>query len=427
MLKLMKSLEEDYKVNIEHFLTLYREGETIEKMTEKLNVSTAYLRLISTLLHLRLKKKCRELDYHNLISKLNPESRNPKIEALEEEINYTLLKLVSAEKLNGKLGIENTILKKKVKAIQNDVYTVEHFETIIEQNAEMLSKLATNTPINVFPSQRTDPIPYEGLCAVLADLHIGDLTVAEETGGTGNYSYQIASNRLKTYAECILSYPYQSNTLTVFSLGDWINGTIHGGLNTTEESFVESLYKCTQILYDFLKTLSKVYSIIIVHAVGGNHGRVTENPAINKKYADYEYLIHKTVEKMLEVANVANVSIMYSKSGYIFETINEHKILAHHGDMQRSLNITNPKSVAELQAFCLTTFGDTFNSTVNGHFHNALTVSNSYGGMCIQAGSGCGTNTFSFVSGFPPKRASQPIFFIEESGDLDTVSHISIE
>jgi hypothetical protein len=425
MTNLIQDLTARYGVNMVEYLTLYKNGHSRDDMAEALGCSVPTVRLIATLLHLRLKRKFRDMDLANLERKIANNDSNPDADILEAQLDTAISQLTKAEKQAKKLNIENAVLRRKLEAKKAQEVKTERFDDFVERNAELLCQFINGPELVVLPLKAPER-QFEGLCVCLADCHIGSVVKPEEVGDVNEFNYDVAKHRLGVLAHSVLDFPKQSEMVSIILGGDLIEGCIHGSIDTAEESFVESVLKASQMLYTFVKIMAENYKVVEVLAVTGNHGRIKENITFDKKFADYEYLVVKTIEQMLETNGVGNVEINFSKSGYFLHEINKTNLLIFHGDTQRSFNISNAKSLSELQTFCLSTFGKPFNHTISGHWHQAKTVSTAYG-TSIQTGSLVGVNHYSFHSGFSPQKASQPIFFIEENGDIDFVQHVTLQ
>lgn len=95
-------------------------------------------------------------------------------------------------------------------------------------------------------------------------------------------------------------YLRQSQNLVLVDLKDTIKGVIHGGLYTSEGSFIASIMFAVETNVMLYRTLAGVYQNVKVISTGSNHERTQDTIIADKKYLDYGRLIDSFVDIQLK-------------------------------------------------------------------------------------------------------------------------------
>lgn len=416
--KLISSLEDNYNVDISAVVKSYADRKSVEIIAQEQSTS-AYV--ISTILkHLQLKrpKNKRETCVKEHYAMLNEESLGEYTEDLEDENEELFNKVNKLEKSLIKTRIELSAKRK----VQRDIVKVSMLEDKLlkafEKNLRNITKVKPKFNIN--PITQTD----SGLCLVLSDQHIGEIVGDDVV--QNEYNYKVALERLDKLLDSVLTFPVQSSNINVLQCGDTLKGLIHGGLYTSEGSFIESIDKAVDYNVYLYQVLSQVYSEVNVYSITGNHDRVTDLPSNSNKSLDFTRLIDKMVAKQLKALGITNVNILVSDTPYHLINVNSAKVLVFHGDTVRKYNPADANQRGLLQDLCLGTFKVPYKHAVSGHTHSFSACHNQYGGMNIVNGTLVGSNSFGVSNGMRDIVPSQTIFYVDLNGDIELVKAVKL-
>lgn len=416
--KLIKSLEENYFINVEAIVQSYADKNSVEVIAQEQGC-TPYV--ISTVLkHLQLKrpKNKRDICVKEHYAMLNEESLDEYTEELEEE-NSVLFEKVQK--------LENTLIKTRLelnakRKIQRDVVKAEVLETkLLKAFEDSLRKPTVVKPQFLYSP---DTESNDGLCIVLSDQHIGEIVGKDIV--QNEYNYKVALKRLDLFLESVLTFPKQSKKISVMQCGDMLKGLIHGGMFTTEGSFIESISVAVDYNVYLYQILSEVYEEVNIYSITGNHDRVTEEPSNSNKALDFTRLVDKMVAKQLNALGIKNVNLFVTDTPYQLIKINGANVLMFHGDTVRKYNPADAGQRSLLQDLCLGTFKEHYKHAVSGHTHSFSACHNQYGGMSIVNGTLVGSNAFGVSNGMRDIVPSQTIFYIDTKGELELVKAVKL-
>ena len=366
-------------------LELYRQLLPLREMGEVLNVEPQALRRALLKEGLAIKKRdrleslaaynSRGEGSHNQ-TKIIGEHPYKKIHQLEKALQQ------ARDELNYRRSLIRT------EARQEEV--LERIQEIAEEIA--LNYPQTQTVLNVQPMAAN--IPEWGLCAVLSDIHLGEIVNSNDVPGN-EYNYSIAHRRINHFIQEVINNPKQSKNLTLFLCKDDIRGLIHEGLVESQDSVVESITQVVSLYTNIINTLSVAYDSVTIWSTGSNHERLSEKPSAHKKYADFGRLADIMTKRIIEAQGTSNITWHTTDSGYQLVNVNGANILAFHGDTVRSYNAASEPSRAKLQTICMGVFGgQTYRHAVSGHTHQFIAAHNNYDGMNIVNSSAVGTNSY---------------------------------
>lgn len=417
--KLIKSLEDNYKVDIDKIIKSYADKKSVEVIAKE-QLVTPYV--IGTVLkHLQLKrpKNKREICVKEHNAMLNEETLDEYTEELEEE-NEALFNKVDK--------LESTLIKTRLelnakRKIQRDNIKDE----LLENKILDVFKGSLNKPVKVEPKFNmitTYKEDSEGLCIVLSDQHIGEIVGKDIK--QNEYNYEVALKRLDLFLESILTFPKQSKKINVMQCGDMIKGLIHGGLFNTEGSFIESIAVAIKYNIYLYQVLAEVYDEVNIYSITGNHDRVTEEPSNSNKALDFTRLVDKMVAMQLTALGIKNVNLFITDSPYHLMNINSANVLLFHGDTVRKYNPADANQRGLLQDLCLGTFNRTYRHAVSGHTHSFSACHNQYGGTNIVNGTLVGSNSFGTSNGMRDITPSQTIFYIDTKGNIEFIKAVNL-
>lgn len=191
-------------------------------------------------------------------------------------------------------------------------------QQVSEQEAE-LSELralvqfygsAREEPIRVptWQAKPKRPGRHAGLVvAQVTDWHLDEVVRPEEVLGLNAYNRAIAHQRVRRWAEKVITVPrdYMAGIdfegLVIPATGDLFTGDIHAELKESNEAkLLASVLYWMEPVIAALETLEREYPSVAVHAVVGNHGRLSQRPVFKGRVHDnVEWLFWSVVRDRL--------------------------------------------------------------------------------------------------------------------------------
>lgn len=425
------SLKKDMdNIDIDEIISRYEKLESVHSIADSIGRNHYEVQKVLLALQLRRKKKHRLDDAYTLRLQLVDKESSKEIEThkvikdMSDEINHLYTKLESTETSFQKANFELKRLRKSAR----DISTIETLESdVLEAFGDWCNSSHNKiqekvlVPINM----SKEVLPDNGLIAIYGDTHYGEVVSKEEVP-SNQYNYLVAQARVEKFIDNVLLYPRQSNNLVLVDLKDTIKGVIHGGIYTSENSFIASIMMAVQINVQLYSTLAMVYDKVKVITTGSNHERTQDVIIMNKKYLDYGRLIDGFVKMQLKAQGVTNVEIVTTDTGYNMFEVNGAPIVAFHGDTLRKYTPTDGNQRGLLQDFCHSELGTNYRHAINGHGHQFIMAHNQYNGVSIQNGTLVGSNEYGMQSGFRSITPSQTIAFVESDGQIQDVRAVDL-
>ena len=425
--EVIASLKKDMdNIDIEEIVSQYEQLEAVESIAQSIGRNHYEVQKVLLALQLRRKKKHRLEDARVYRLQLLDASGDSEVahavgmvKDMSHEIDYLHNKLDSTEAKYIKANFELKRLRRTAKELSTvgtlGADLLEAFNDYF-QSAPLVIKENLYVPINTSKAL----VPTDGLVAIYGDTHYGEVVSKSEVP-SNEYNYLIAQARIEKFVDNILMYPRQSNNLVLVDLKDTIKGVIHGGLYTSEGSFITSIMKATELNVQLYSTLAAVYDNVKVVSTGSNHERTQDVIIMDKKYLDYGRLIDTFVQAQLQAMGINNVTIQTTDSGYNMFNINGANIVAFHGDTLRKYNPSDANQRSLLQDFCFSEISAPYRHAINGHGHQFIMAHNQYNGVSIQNGTLVGSNEYGLQSGFRSITPSQTVCFVESDGQIQDV------
>lgn len=418
---MIDSLEKNYKVKIKPILEGYKDLYSVKDIAELAGTTPYVVR--SILLHLQLKrpKSKRITCYEELQAMLEDESIDEFTTELEDENLELHRKLRVQERALNRARFELNRYRKE----NRDLHKVEAVEDrcldVFEDYLKLAKPMKPKRNIVVAPRKE---LPQFGVIAMLSDVHLGEKNGKDVPQNP--VDYDVLLSRLDYYLDRVLQSPYQSKEIIVAQLGDMIKGIIHGGIFTSEGSFIESLNKAVDFSVYAYSTLASVYEKVHVYSVTGNHDRISENPKTVDKALDYTRLIDSMVARQLKALGYKNIEIYVTDIPYHLVEVNGAEIIMFHGDTVRSYSPSSDTQRAKLQDICLGFFNKNYTHALSGHTHKFEACNNQYGGMNITNGSATGTNAYGTSNGMVDITPVQGIVYVDQRGKIEVVQPIDL-
>lgn len=407
------------------FLKEYEDNIPLRELSDKYNVNYNALRYLFYSLGFVNNSKASRIESVMLLQKeLARENGQDYVLAdeMEKELETVLNKNRQLVRSLTHARDENNSLRKMMR-ISDRKSNVE--EKMLEEFEKALSELTFTTPKVIEKQITKTNTPLEGLSLVLSDMHFGSV-VKEDEVPKNSFNYKIAHKRLTKVIDEVIAYPFQSKNITVFNLFDDLLGKIHNGIYNTEGGFTTSFLELLDAYVYVYSTLASCYDTVKVVSTLDNHSRKTEKPASDMKWDNFNVMILKMAEKVLQAKGIHNVEISYTRHDYNFTEINGAGIFVMHSDSQRNYKPYVESAVSKVQDVCLHIFDKKAKHFINGHFHFSCVVDNQYGGKCISNGSMVGDTTYGVNNGFSSITPSQTIFFVNKEGNIEDFKVVNL-
>lgn len=423
------SLKKDMdNINIDEIISRYEKLESVENIAKSIGRNHYEVQKVLLALQLRRKKKHRVEDSHTLKLQLidadGDIDTSTVIKGMSNELDYLYNKVDSVEAKYQKANYELKRLRKNAKDFSQ-------LETLEADVLEAFSDWANNSHNIIYENHyipvqiHKHDIPTDGLIAIYGDTHYGEVVSKNEVP-SNEYNYKVAQARQEKFIDNIIMYPRQSKNIVLVDLKDTIKGVIHGGLYTSENSFISSIMVAVELNVKLYSTLASIYEYVTIVTTGSNHERTQDTIIVDKKYLDYGRLIDEFVKIQLKSLGIKNVSINTTDSGYNMFYVNEAPIVAFHGDTLRKYSPTDANQRALLQDFCLSEIEIPYRHAINGHGHQFIATHNQYSGLSIQNGTLVGANEYGLQSGFRSITPSQTICFVEHDGSIQDIRALDL-
>ncbi len=173
-----------------------------------------------------------------------------------------------------------------------------------------------------------------------SDLHYGLLVKPVEVGGLSEYNPTIAKERLEYLAETMIRlleyYPARPRELVIASLGDVVEGAIMRGNQQSNIEFgiINQAILVSELLTDFIVSLSKYFPRIRFYGVSGNHGRLTKGITDSHPSENLDRMVYYIVKE--RVKQMQGITVDYTESQHMIVQIGDKKFWLEHGDTVKS-------------------------------------------------------------------------------------------
>jgi hypothetical protein len=207
---------------------------------------------------------------------------------------------------------------------------------------------------------------------------------------------------------------HEIKTLHVVLLGDFVNGAIHTGCRVaSEEDTCEQLMHVSEILANFINSISICVESVNVHSTYGNHARTIQNKDDSIHSDNMERVIPWWLRQRLMKNNKVNVidSEFYE---FIYFNVCGYNVVATHGDLDRfkDLGVT-------INSLFSKKYGKTIDYTFSGDKHH-LESFEQFGIESALVGSLCGTDEFANNKRLYSQPMQTLCIFTPEDGKLCT-------
>lgn len=175
--------------------------------------------------------------------------------------------------------------------------------------------------------------------AQIADWHLDEVVKPDEIFMLNAYNRDIAMQRIKRWAEKLVTLPRQYMTgiefegLSLLATGDLFTGEIHHELKESNEArLLESVLYWMEPVIASLELFEREYPSVVVECVVGNHGRLAEKSVFKGRvYDNVEWLFWSVLKARLTDRH-STVQINVSTSMDLNVPLYGRNHLINHGD-----------------------------------------------------------------------------------------------
>lgn len=142
---------------------------------------------------------------------------------------------------------------------------LDYLEAVLREDGEVRYPVSSST-IAIDTSDRD-------LLVLVSDLHVGQAF----DSNFGQYNTKLAHERMEKYAEEVIKIGNQNRCqhCYVSILGDLISGSIHKSIQVTNrENVIDQIKIASQLITDFIYSISDYFDTITISNVSGNHSRL---------------------------------------------------------------------------------------------------------------------------------------------------------
>jgi hypothetical protein len=282
-------------------------------------------------------------------------------------------------------------------------------------------------PRTVVQPQRYAPAVHKGkplaeFVIAESDWHTGQVVSKEQTGGWGQYNWQIQQDRVALFGKKVIAYletlrhSYRIDRIRVFQLGDPVNGNLHDSPETNEWPVPKQVTNGATLCAEHIGSIAPHAKTVVVEILTtDNHGRTTPKyQATQAGTNTYSYMFAEAVKDKL--ANHKRVAVNVHVPTRVEVKIGQCNFLLEHGNNYLSwLGIPYYGLARGVRTEAWRRLGvpeREFQYMVLGHFHQAFSLE---GGRIIGVPSIVGPSEFSDQRGMLGEPA-QTAFLVGKYG-----------
>lgn len=280
--------------------------------------------------------------------------------------------------------------------------------------AEMLIEAANKVPLKDYSNIFTfkNHVSNEEAVLLLSDWHYGQVS----DNIWNHYDTDVCVQRVsKLFDKVSMALSeHSATTLHIVLLGDLINGAIHTTSRVaSEENTCDQLMHVSEILANFINTLSVYVNEVNVHSTYGNHARTIQNKDDSIHSDNMERVIPWWLKQRLIDNHKVNVidSEFYE---FIYFDVCGHNVVATHGDLDRFKDIG-----VTINSLFSKKYGKTIDYTFSGDKHH-LESFEQFGIESTLVGSLCGTDEYANNKRLYSNPMQTLCIFTPEDGKLCT-------
>ncbi len=214
--------------------------------------------------------------------------------------------------------------------------SIEDYKKIAEK---VLEEMPERERLEVQPPKKGNLKPETWLLQ-LSDFHYGLRVLPVEVGGLAEYNTAIAKERLEYLAETMARlleyYPMRPKELVIAFLGDMVEGSVMRGNQqaSIEHGVITQTMLVSELLTDFIVSLTKYFPRIKCYGVYGNHGRLTKSPTDSHPVESFDRMVYYIVKDRIK--GVKGVTVEFTEAQHMIVRIGQKKFWLEHGDTVRA-------------------------------------------------------------------------------------------
>jgi hypothetical protein len=259
----------------------------------------------------------------------------------------------------------------------------------------------------------------------LTDIHYGEVVVADDIDGFGEYSPEIAERRTEALARMVINKTkaqraaYNVPELHIIGTGDYISGGIHPELKVTN-AFPEPVQavRCGYMLGAMFAGFAPWFKQVTVDMITlDNHGRLTRKPqAAQGGLNNWGYVVAEVAKQ--HVAKIKNIRVNVHAKPSALIPVGPERYLAFHGHQIRGwagkpyYGFDRRAAMESIKRMGAADAG--FTKLLLGHFHHGVDAD-----IWKLGGSMSGTNAFDASCGRHSKPHQTSWFVHPKHGEFD--------
>lgn len=283
-------------------------------------------------------------------------------------------------------------------------------ENLMEKLIEAANAVPLKDYSDVFTFKNDSSREEAILC--LSDWHYGQVS----NNIWNEYNTDICLQRVSKLFDKTASAlrEHDIKVLHIALLGDFVNGAIHTGCRVaSEENTCDQLMHVSEILANFINTISVYVDAVCVYSTYGNHARTIQNKNDSIHSDNMERVIPWWLKQRLKDNHKVNVvdSEYYE---FIYLNVCGHNVVCTHGDLDRFKDLG-----VIVNSLFSKKYGKTIDYTFSGDKHH-LESFEQFGVESTLVGSLCGTDEFANSKRLYSNPMQTLCIFTPEDGKLCT-------
>lgn len=297
----------------------------------------------------------------------------------------------SEDEINRLNLLKEEVFKEKVKLsdqrreYRNSLRNNARFENLVDIIKDELSCVE---PLKMFDA-KTHKNTGVNASLLLSDLHYG----ATSDNVLNFYNTDVCKERMNELFDKVVYYCaiHRVHTLYINLLGDNISGLIHCGNRVeAEEDCISQIIHVSELISNFISSLTKYIPEIKVIGICGNHSRVTPNKSENINSENFERMMFEYIKLRVPTIPV----IVNGLEDWCTYNIGDKVIYIEHGDKC---------TIDSIKQNCIKLTGKVPDECYLGHMHH-FEIKEDNGTTIIMNGSIMGVDSYAMgrrLSGKP--------------------------
>lgn len=284
-------------------------------------------------------------------------------------------------------------LKLQVKELQNELKIARDHSASDHAMAALMDSIRkayqAKGPVKPVKFTRAKPSKSGNMVGIptltLSDWHWGETVDGEQMFQKNEYNLDIAEKRANVLFEKTLQTLFQRQAGATYDgfvlqmAGDMVSGNIHDDLRVTNGApILDCVMSMAERIARGVLEIAENFEWVYVPCVVGNHGRIGKPGYKNVAIDNYDFLLYKMVEKLVQCQQPAgknNVEFDISNSTeYLYNVYGTGYLLTHGDSFSESVSEDNfwsalNKAANKKKQLYTNAGGKGFNHMVCGHFH----------------------------------------------------------